>query len=73
VTLDQCGDVVTVAQVLEIFHMPSEKAIRRAIKARKFLEPDLDYPMRWSRDRLRLWWTEGRRTGGRQVHHRIAG
>lgn len=68
--LDECEDVVTREQVLAIFQYRSLNALYRAVQAGKFPAPDLTMPARWSRDRLRLWWIEGRRVKG---PHRIAG
>jgi hypothetical protein len=70
--LDDAPDVITRALVMEIFQYRSLNALYRAVQAGKFPSPDLTQPARWSRDRLRLWWTEGRRVGTRQTH-RIAG
>jgi len=62
VTLDDCGDVVTLDQVVAIFQYRNHQAIYRAVKRHAFPTPDLTMPARWSRERLRLWWTEGRQT-----------
>ena len=60
--LEDCGDVIGRDEIMQIFGYKSLNALYRAINAGKFLPPDLTMPARWSRDRLRLWWSEGVRT-----------
>jgi hypothetical protein len=61
--LEDCPDVVSREAVMEIFQYRSLNTLYDAVQRGTFPPPDLTHPMRWSRDRLRLWWVEGRRVG----------
>lgn len=54
--LDQCGDVVSIAQVADIWQFGSIYAVYRAVKAGKFPGAALRHPARWSKADLVRWW-----------------
>jgi hypothetical protein len=59
VRLDDCPDVVSREQVMEIFQFRGLSTLYDAVNAGRFPPPDLTYPARWFRPRLMLWWTDG--------------
>lgn len=53
--LEDCGDVLSRKQVMEIFQIPSLKALYRRQHDGGFPAPAMTRPMRWFRADLQRW------------------